>query len=357
MGAFFIKKNDRSSINPFTGKKHFDILDDDKFLNNCYNEYYNIINKHELLDEDENGKLVSKVSLNLINAVENHLLEINRSDYTDNYYDWEFHLVSDNTVNAFAIPGGKILIYSGILSIANNEESLAFILGHEIAHALLDHSRSQVSAQTAKNTATTAARLGGIGLGLLGFGDVGSVVVDATNVADIGSEYFLMKPWGRSHEMEADKLGMMIVKWAGYDISEIPNFWQRMSQNSSHKHDFFSTHPSDNKRIDQMNKLVMELSNQELSNDFPVLSENNHQKDSGVVSALSKVTNPNISNKIPSFASISKNNVKNMNLKAKSLIHDDEPVTNNGPNFCVKCGKPLSPKDNFCGKCGIKIKR
>ncbi len=309
-----------------------------------------------MLDEDEEGKLVSKVSLNLINAVENHLSEINRSDYTNNYYDWEFHLVSDNTVNAFAIPGGKILIYSGILSIANNEESLAFILGHEIAHALLDHSRSQVSAQTAKNTATTAARLGGIGLGLLGFGDVGSVVVNATNVADIGSEYFLMKPWGRSHEMEADKLGMMIVKWAGYDISEIPNFWQRMSQNNSNKYDFFSTHPSDNKRIDQMNKLVIELSNQEISNDFPVLSENNPQKDPSFASALPKIPNPKISNKIPGFASISKNNVQDLNLKSKNLIHD-EPVINDGPNFCVKCGNSLSPNDNFCRKCGIKIKR
>ncbi|WP_245634961.1 M48 family metalloprotease [Methanobrevibacter cuticularis] len=350
-----IKKNDRSSINPFTGKKHFDILNDDKFLNQCYNEYYQITNQHELLDEHTDGKLVAKISLNLINAVENYLLEINRSDYTNNYYDWEFHLVSNDTPNAFCIPGGKILVYSGILSIANNEKSLAFILAHEMAHALLDHGRTQVSAQTAKNTATTTARLGSIGLDLLGFSEIASVVRTATNVSDIGSEYFLMKPWGRNQEMEADKLGMMIVKLAGYDISEIPNFWQKMSEINSNKHDFFSTHPSDKKRIDQMNKIVLELSNQKISNGSPILSENHNQKNSGIISALSEVSNQKISNNIPSFTQISKNNVKNMNLKAQSLIKNDV-VSNKNPNFCGNCGNPLSANVKFCGKCGNKIK-
>lgn len=238
-----MKRNDRSDINPFTEKKHFNILDDDKFLDGSYAEYNNVINQCELLDDTPNGKVVSNVSLSLIDAVEKHLLEINRSDYTKNYYDWEFHLVSDNTVNAFCMPGGKIIVYSGILSIANNEETLAFILAHEMAHALLDHGRTQVSAHTAKNTATTAARLGSIGLDLLGLGEAASVVRTATNVADIGSEYLLMKPWGRDQELEADNLGMMIINWAGYDIKGIPEFWQRMSEHNSNKHDFFSTHP------------------------------------------------------------------------------------------------------------------
>ncbi len=265
------KKSDRSDINPFTGKKHFNIVDDDKFLDNSYVEYNNIISQSQLLDETPDGQIVSDVSLKLIDAVENHLLKIERSDYTENYYDWEFHLVSTDTVNAFCLPGGKIIVYSGLLSIADKEEYLAFILGHEMAHALLDHGRTKMSAHNAKNTATTVARIGSFGLGLLGLGEAASVVSTVTNVVDIGSEYLLIKPWGRDQEMEADKLGMMIIKWAGYDISKIPEFWQKMSEINSNKHDFFSTHPSDKKRIDAMNKLVLEISNQENFNNTPVI--------------------------------------------------------------------------------------
>ncbi len=149
------EKNDRSSINPFTGKKHLDIVNDDKLLNQSYVEYNNIVNQCELLDETSNGQLLSDVSLKLIDAVENYLLKIERSDYTRNYYDWEFHLVLNDTLNAFCMPGGKIIMFSGILSIANNEETLAFILAHEMAHALLDHSRTQVSSHNVKNSITT----------------------------------------------------------------------------------------------------------------------------------------------------------------------------------------------------------
>lgn len=147
-----MKKNDRSNINPFTGKKHFDIVNDDKFLNESYAEYNNLLSQSQLLDETSEGQLLSDVSLKLIDAVEKHLLEINRMDYTENYYNWEFHLVLDDTVNAFCMPGGKILVYSGILSIANNEQSLALILGYEMAHALLDYCRRRISVDKAKNT-------------------------------------------------------------------------------------------------------------------------------------------------------------------------------------------------------------
>lgn len=164
-----------------------------------------------MLDETSNGKILTDVSLKLINAVENYLLKIEISDYTKNYYDWKFHLVSNNTANAFRMFGEKIIVYSGILKVANTEEYLAFILGHEMAHSLLDHSRTRISANTTKNTTTTAGRLGSIGLGLLDFGEVSSVVKTTTDVAHIRSKYLLMKPWGRDQEIKADKIGMMII--------------------------------------------------------------------------------------------------------------------------------------------------
>lgn len=108
-----------------------------------------------------------------------------------------------------------------------------------MAHALLDHSRTRVSAQTAQNAITSAAWIGSIAMDLVGLGSLGSITRAATNVASIGSQFLLMNPWGRDQELEADRLGMMIIHWAGYDISRIPAFWQSMSAQNSNEHDFF----------------------------------------------------------------------------------------------------------------------
>lgn len=262
-------KDKRSNINPFTGKKHYDRVDDDKFLKESYQQYYTLINQSQLLDNTPYGQTISHVATNLINAVEKHLDTIGRSDYTANYYDWEFHLINSNQVNAFCMPGGKILVLSGLASITETEDELAFILGHEMAHALLDHSRTQASARKTKNRLAFGAKLGSVAMSLAGFGTAASATRLATNVADIGSEYFLMKPWGRDQELEADKLGMMIVHWAGYDVSSVPNFWRKMSNGS--KTDFFSTHPTDKKRIKSMEKLLVEIEKDKDFTSGPVL--------------------------------------------------------------------------------------
>ena len=115
---------------------------------------------------------------------------------------------------------------------------------------------------------------GGLGrvhaLSLAGYGGAATATSIATNVADVGSQYFLMQPWGRDQELEADKLGMMIIHLAGYDITQIPQFWARMS-GGNHKHDFFSTHPTDKKRIRQMEKLVPKITNCDDFTSKPIL--------------------------------------------------------------------------------------
>ena len=262
-------KDGRSSVNPFTGKKHYDRVNDDQFLNESYQQYYALINQSQILDDTPYGQTISKVANNLIQAVENHLTAIGRTDYTQSYYDWEFHLIANDIVNAYCMPGGKIVVLSGLSAITSTEEELAFILGHEMAHALLDHSRTQASARKTKNRLATGAKLGSVALSLAGFGTAATATRLATNVADIGSEYFLMKPWGRDQELEADKLGMMIVHWANYDITGIPDFWQKMSNNS--KTDFFSTHPTDKKRIKNMKALLHEIENNKDFTQGPVL--------------------------------------------------------------------------------------
>ena len=335
-------KDDRSSINPFTGKSHFDIINDDKFLLDSYNEYYTMINQSQLLDNTPQGQLVRNVAIRLIRAVENYLAQIGRSDYTEDYYDWDFHLIADNTLNAFCMPGGKIVMFSGILSVADSEEKVAFILGHEMAHALLDHARTRISAQNAQNTITSAAWFGSFALDLVGLGGVGNLTRAATNVASIGSQYFLLNPWGRDQELEADKLGMMIIHWAGYDISSIPNFWQSMAGGNPNNHDFFSTHPSDSKRIAVMNELIVEIENQKDFYSTPVLSE---------------VPTPKDEFKQSNFASGNKKYCQNCGTVADL---SDRFCTNCGAKFevelkCPNCGASVGSDDSFCTNCGIKL--
>ena len=256
--GFALTENGKRKFNPFTGKKHHNRVNDDEFLTQSANEYYQVIGQSQLLDDTQNGQMMRNVSKNLIEAVERYLKSIKRADFTQNYYGWDFHLISRPAVNAFCMPGGKIVVFSGLYSAVSTEEELAFILGHEMAHSLLDHARTLASAQKSKNRLRTGARIGSIALDLLGYGEAAAATRIATNVADVGSHYFLMKPWGRDQELEADKLAMAIIHMAGYDVSKVAPFWQRMS-GGAHRHDFFSTHPTDEKRLRQMRKIAPEI--------------------------------------------------------------------------------------------------
>ena len=353
-------KDDRSGLNPFTGKKHLDLLNDDSFLRRSYGDYNKLIARSNLLDNTSQGQLVTNVAINLISAIEKYLMKIGRYDYIENYYDWEFHLVGDNNVNAFCMPGGKIVVFSGLLSVAQREEEIAFILAHEISHALLDHSRTQQSARTVKTGLEGAALVGSIIMDLTGHHDLANATRGITIAADIGSEFLLMKPFGRGHEIEADKLGIMIMYWAGYDIHNIPTFWQAMSAKSPNNHDFFSTHPSDSKRIEAMRELISEI---DLNIDFyshPVLSDlktkidksNSNNHDLGDIGISRKFEIPQAQ---PTLAAVSNSSVdsgesndfnRNVESSGFKVIKD---------KFCTNCGHLVAKNDFFCTSCGNKI--
>lgn len=353
-----MSKDERSGLNPFTGKSHYDNVDDDKYLDMCYNQYYQMINEYEILDQTQAGQLILNVASNLINAIEDYLAKINRLDYVEDYYDWEVHLVGDDTVNAMCIPGGKIIVLSGLLSVANSEEEIAFILGHEMAHALLDHSRTKSSIQNTKNAITTISRIGSIGLILLGQEELGLATGAITNIADIGSELFLMKPFGRSQEIEADKLGMMINHWAGYDISGIPAFWRAMSQENANDFDFFSTHPSDDKRLAAMNEMLIEIENKTDFYSQPVLSDST-QASSNILEKVPTLSSPSVA---ASGISASKNkNLGNTCSYCGNIIKiGDVFCTNCGNKIknkitCSNCGYQVNKDDIFCTNCGNKL--
>ena len=313
-------KDDRSALNPFTGREHHDNVNDDQFLAECYDEYYKMLNKAQIADNTPEGQLVNHVAHNLISAVLNYLSSIGRLDYVEDYYDWEFHLVLDDTVNAFCMPGGKIVVFSGILSIARSEEELAFILGHEMAHALLDHSRTKISAQNTKDTLTTASWFGSFAFDLIGLGEIGSLTRAAVNTVSL------------------DRLGMLIIHWAGYDIEGVPAFWQKMSSQNANNFDFFSTHPADDKRIAAMQSLVAEIENG-IDYSKPVLAD--------------KVN----SSYTPQIESSAMKTCKNCGHKEMA---DAVFCTSCGTKFdeemtCPNCGCVINEGDAFCTSCGFKL--
>lgn len=332
-------KDDRSAVNPFTGKKHYDKVNDDQFLQECYNEYYAIIKQSKVVDNTVEGQTIARVATNLINAVIKYLDSIGRLDYVEDYYDWEFHLLQNDTVNAFCIPGGKIAVFTGILTVARNEEEIAFILGHEMAHALLDHTRTRVSAQNTKNTLATASWFGSFAFDLIGLGSVGSMTRAAVNTADIGSQFLLLNPWGRDQELEADRLGMLIIHWAGYDITGVPAFWNRMSGENANNFDFFSTHPADEKRINVMESLVVEIE-EGIDYSKPVLAKTPSGK------AIEKKTEDTSLKACPHCGYMD-------DADAKFCVNCGRKFDEEA--FCPNCGSKIFADDKFCNHCGEKL--
>jgi predicted Zn-dependent protease len=268
-----MSKDDRSQVNPFTGKAHYDTVDDDAFLEECYNAYYNEVGQYELLDNTQAGQMVMDITVLLVRTVEDYLQKINRMDYVIDYYDWEVHLVNSSIANACCYPGGKIIVYAGILEYMQSGEELAFVLAHEISHALLDHSRTSASVQKTKNSIFSFSYIIGMILELFGIRGASQLTQAATNIANMGSHYLLTQPWGRNHELEADKLGLIVAYLAGYNVDIVPEFWKNFSKNKGNEFDFFSSHPADSKRIAVMNESLVEIKNNPDFYSRPLLPE------------------------------------------------------------------------------------
>ena len=168
-------------------------------------------------------------------------------------FEWEFNLVEDKQINAFCLPGGKVVVYSGILSIAKNDDQLATVMSHEIAHAIARHGAERMSHQQISSGIQT---LGNIIVGATAPG-----YTDAFNMAyGYGSQLGVMLPYSRSHEYEADAIGIYLMKQAGYDINEAAKFWQNMKAvKGKSQPEFFSTHPNDDNRIKRISEIVKEI--------------------------------------------------------------------------------------------------
>ena len=228
---------------PITGRKQNILVSDEQVLSLSNQEYSDYMKSAKLSTNAANTAMVKRVGQKLATAVEAYLNNHGLAAETKQY-SWEFNLVQDKSANAFCMPGGKIVVYEGLLPYTQNEASLAIVLGHEIAHAVANHSAEQMSKQIKNQYGTQI-----LGSVLNAAGVSSSTTQLAQIIAQKGLQFRSLK-YSRDNETEADRMGLIFAAMAGYDPNVAVSFWQRMSQgNNSNQSDMFSDHPSDAKRI------------------------------------------------------------------------------------------------------------
>ena len=241
-----------SSTVPVTGRKQHLLVSDEQVLSLSNKEYSDYMKTAKASTNATNTAMVKRVGQRLATAVEQYLREHGGSDEIKNY-QWEFNLVQDNTANAFCMPGGKIVVYEGLLPITQTESALAIVLGHEIAHAVAKHSAEQLSSQMRSQYGSQI-----LGAVLTSSGVSSNTSAIAQNVFGLGSKFSSLH-YSRKNESEADYMGLVFAAMAGYDPNVATSFWQRMAASSSNTTPaFLSDHPSDAKRIADIQKWMPE---------------------------------------------------------------------------------------------------
>ena len=237
---------------PITGRTQNLMVEDGQVLSLANQQYQEFMKTAKLSTNAANTAMVKRVGQNLANAVTNYMTANGLASEIANF-NWTFNLVQDKQVNAWCMPGGLIVVYEGILPVTQDEASLAIVLGHEIAHAVARHSAEQMSTQMKQQQ---GLQIGAAVAGMLGMGTnttslIGAVVANGFNFKNLS--------YSRSHESEADHMGLIFAAMAGYDPQTAVTFWQRMAAQSSNKtSEFLSDHPSDETRIRQIQNWMPE---------------------------------------------------------------------------------------------------
>ena len=235
-----------TSTVPITGRKQTLMVSDGEVLSLSTQQYQEFMKTAKVSTNATNTAMVKRVGQNLASAVTTYLKQNGLSSELQ-YYNWTFNLVQDKSVNAWCMPGGLIVVYEGLLPVTQDEASLAIVLGHEIAHAVAKHSAEQMSTQIKQQY---GMQIGSAVAGALGMGQNTQSIVQA-----IAAQGFNFKnlSYSRSHESEADHMGLIFAAMAGYDPQVAISFWQRMAVSSTTQTaEFLSDHPSDATRIKQI---------------------------------------------------------------------------------------------------------
>ena len=228
---------------PITNRSQMNLLPESQMISMGLTSYKEFLQKNPPPSPPgPDVELVKSVGARVQAGVSTYLAQNKMSDRIKGY-NWEFNLVQSNEVNAWCMPGGKVVVYSGLLPVTQNETSLAIVMGHEIAHAVARHGNERMSQMMMQ-------QMGGLALDVA-LSQKSQQTRELYNTAyGVASTVGVMLPYSRLHETEADKLGLIFAAMAGYDPQEAPKFWQRMAATGGSKPpEILSTHPSNQKRI------------------------------------------------------------------------------------------------------------
>ena len=238
-----------------SGRKQFNILSDDFLYSKTFPAYEKFKSQTKLITNTTEYNNVVNIGYSIRDAIGVYYAKINEQNPTDNFL-WEFVLVDDDqTKNAWCMPGGKIAVYSGILPIAKNNDGLASIMGHEIAHAVARHSAERASRAILMDAGTYAFERLVLGTSLKGY---------SRELYGQMRQLGLELPFSRNQESEADYLGLVFMNLAGYNIEESYLVWERIQEATEGKGqaEFYSTHPSPKNRIIKLKEWIPEVSKQ-----------------------------------------------------------------------------------------------
>jgi predicted Zn-dependent protease len=242
------------SKNPITGRNQAKLVPETELRSMAAQQYQQFLSSNKVVSSSGNrdAEMVNRVGQRITKAVEQFFQQQGRAQDLEGY-QWEYKLVDSKEVNAWCMPGGKIVVYTGLLPITQNEAALAAVMGHEVAHAVFYHSNERVSQGLLQ-------QLGGVALQVAASSQPAATQDLLMSAYGVGSQVGVLLPFSRKHELEADHYGLIFAAIAGYNPQEAVALWQRMeaASNGQKPPEFLSTHPSEGRRIEQLQKYMPE---------------------------------------------------------------------------------------------------
>lgn len=236
--------------NPFTGKSTMAFVPNSQIFPSAFQQYNQFLSENKVIKGTAEAKKIELVGSKIKIAAERYLTALGKADYL-NEYAWEYNLVDSKELNAWCMPGGKIVFYTGILPVCKDDAGIAAVMGHEVAHALANHGQQRMSAGLLQQIGAVGAQVA------VGNKDpkTQAAVMEAYG---IGSQVGGMLPFSRAHESEADMIGLTLMAIAGYDPINAVKVWERMSALNTGQAppEILSTHPSNQTRIDALTALL-----------------------------------------------------------------------------------------------------
>ncbi len=231
------------SLVPLTGRRQINLVSDAQVVAISEQQYRSFISQAPKSRDMAQTERTREMGKRIASATERYLRSIGHTEDI-RYFRWEFNLIASNQVNAFCMPGGKIVVYEGILPVARTDDELATVIAHEVAHAVAKHSNERLSQAILR-------QYGGQALGQILSGSSAGAQVVGNILYNVGGKLIFELPYSRKQEYEADQIGLYLMALAGYDYHNAPNLWVKMASRSGggNQSEVISSHPNDQNRI------------------------------------------------------------------------------------------------------------